>query len=612
MQKIIVIVLLSAIVGCFQACFKKENIEQDVREQYLTDIDSLRSSIAVLEENTRIGVDEQTLQQNLRAARLRYKKIEYLVEYFSPYTADFINGAPLDEIEVYDNKVISPEGFQVIEAYLFPVYDKSRKTELIAHVHSLLMTMNRLTEQAQTTPITSQHLFDAMRLEVYRIIAMGISGFDTPESQNSVLEAAASIKGMQQTLVRYKNNATWGDKAIKYLQNNADFNSFDRMVFITQFANHLSEELLQLQLNEGITPFKALRAVNTSAKNLFVPEAFDANFFTADFEAHSSAEKVALGKLLFFDPVLSGNGNRACVSCHQPEKAFSDGLEKSIAFEGKTSIERNAPTLLNAGFQKAQFYDSRVANLEDQAAAVINNKAELHGSFEKTVLKLSESNEYQQRFASAFPQKKQPISDETIKNALASYIRSLKSFNSRFDQYVRGDKSKMSKQEIEGFNIFMGKGKCGTCHFAPLFNGTVPPNYEKSESEVIGVPATIKQTSIDNDLGKYGLFAYEQYKFSFKTPTIRNVELTAPYMHNGVFKTLEEVVDFYDKGGAAGIGADLPYLTLPFDKLNLSAQEKRNLVAFMKTLTDVPSSSVVSVKLPQLANSKLNNRKALY
>lgn len=610
MKKVLVILLLAG-VGCFQACFSSENAEHKVRTQYLTDIDSLRASIKVLEENIQKDRDEETLQQNFRVARLRYKQIEYLVEYFSPYTADFINGAPLDEIEVYDNKIIAPEGFQVIESHLFPAYEETNKAELLEQTHSLLMTMTRLTEQAQTTPITAQHLFDAMRLEVYRIISMGISGFDTPGSQNSILEAAQAIKGMQETLKEYKKT-DWGDAALTYLNDHPEFSTFDRMTFITKFANPLSQDLYELQLNLDIKPFKALRAVNTNAKTLFDADAFDSNFFTADLDTHSSVEKVELGKLLFFDPVLSGNGNRACVSCHQPDKAFTDGLEKSIAFEGKGSIERNSPTLLNAGFQKAQFYDSRVANLEDQAAAVINNKSELHGSFEKSILKLSESEEYQKRFASAFPNKKELITDETIKNAIASYIRSLKSFNSRFDQYVRGDQSKMSKQEIEGFNIFMGKGKCGTCHFAPLFNGTVPPNYERSESEVIGVPSTTDQMNIDKDLGKYNLFKYEQYRFSFKTPTVRNVELTAPYMHNGVFKTLEEVVDFYEKGGAEGIGAKLPYLTLPFDKLDLSPQEKASLIAFMKTLTDTSAFNKTEVKLPQLADKKLNSRKALY
>ena len=166
---------------------------------------------------------------------------------------------------------------------------------------------------------------------------------------------------------------------------------------------------------------------------------------------------------------------------------------------------------------------------------------------------------------------------------MASYVRSLSQYNSKFDEYLR-DEVEYSSDEKAGFNLFAGKAKCATCHFIPLTNGTVPPNFMKTESEILGVPN--RHNYLDTDLGKYELTQAEIHRNSFKTPTIRNIELTAPYMHNGVFKTLEEVIDFYNKGGGIGLGFKVPNQTLPEDELLLSDKEKKQLIAFMKTLTD--------------------------
>lgn len=185
------------------------------------------------------------------------------------------------------------------------------------------------------------------------------------------------------------------------------------------------------------------------------------------------------------------------------------------------------------------------------------------------------------QFQKAFPNR---IIDEfAIKNALASFIGSLSAYDSKFDAYMSGNGT-FDKDEIAGFNLFTGKAKCATCHFIPLTNGTVPPSFVKSESEVLGVPDASKK--LDADLGKFELTKAAIHRNSFKTPTIRNVALTAPYMHNGVFKTMEEVVDFYNDGGGNGMGFEMLNQTLPTDKLNLSALEKKQLISFMNALTD--------------------------
>jgi cytochrome c peroxidase len=169
-------------------------------------------------------------------------------------------------------------------------------------------------------------------------------------------------------------------------------------------------------------------------------------------------------------------------------------------------------------------------------------------------------------------------------NAIGSYIRSLVFLNSRFDEYMRGDKSKLSTEEINGFNLFMGKAKCGTCHYMPLFNGTFPPRFARIEAEVIGVPKSKKENTIDPDMGRYAVLKVESFKHAFKTSTVRNAALTAPYMHNGVFNSLEEVMDFYNKGGGTGLGIKIANQTLPFDSLSLSRKEQDDIIAFIKSL----------------------------
>lgn len=151
---------------------------------------------------------------------------------------------------------------------------------------------------------------------------------------------------------------------------------------------------------------------------------------------------------------------------------------------------------------------------------------------------------------------------------------------------MRGDSSTMNGTEVNGFNLFMGKAKCGTCHFMPSFNGTVLPTFTSSESEVIGVPETKEGKKLDSDPGRFGVYEIDNLKNAFKTPSIRNIAVTAPYMHNGVFATLEEVVDFYDKGGGKGIGLNVENQTLPGDSLALTETEKKALIAFMRSLTD--------------------------
>jgi cytochrome c peroxidase len=289
-----------------------------------------------------------------------------------------------------------------------------------------------------------------------------------------------------------------------------------------------------------------------------------------------------LGMRLFSDPVLSGPGSRSCASCHRPELAFTDGLIQNTVLGGHVRLPRNTPTLLNAALQPAQFDDLRAATLEEQVRDVLHNPVEMMGSLSHVVAHVRGDSVYRKLFAAAFPGGGPDTTH--IVNALAAYVRSLVSLDSRFDLFMRGDSAALTGGEIEGFNLFMGKARCGTCHYMPLFNGNFPPMYTRTEAEVIGVPAVAGSGMVDADEGQFAVLPAPFLQHAFKTPTLRNAGRTAPYMHNGVYETLEKVVDFYDDGGGSGEGEYLVNQTLPRDSLHLSTEEKRALVAFIHSL----------------------------
>jgi cytochrome c peroxidase len=328
------------------------------------------------------------------------------------------------------------------------------------------------------------------------------------------------------------------------------------------------------------------RPVGQQATSLFSRDFFDINFFSPNKRYQVTPQRIELGKRLFYDSVLSPLTGRSCATCHDPAKAFSDGYTVASSLDKNVTIKRNTPTLLNAALQTRYFYDSRTATLENQLNSVVHNKEEMGGSLQESIPRLAGNNNYALFFAEAY--NGEPITEYNIANAISSYIRSLVRLNSRFDRYMRGENSALNKEEKNGFNLFAGKAKCATCHYIPLFNGLVPPEFVETESEVIGVPALAakKNSKLSDDKGKFLFTKSVVHLHAFKTPALRNISLTAPYMHNGVFKTLNEVMNFYNKGGGAGLGIAPETQTLPSQPLNLSKKEIKNIISFLEALTD--------------------------
>jgi cytochrome c peroxidase len=591
------VVIVSVFLSCFGIVEKSTRLQ--AVDLYKKQVQELALSVETLAEAIAGKEPTQLLQESFKRAKESYKRVEWLVAYYHEFTAKQINGPAIEEIEPEDNSVLlKPEGFQVVEALLFPTYDTASRKELLQQAKMLQSSVGRLSLMATTLETTDAHLFDAMRLQVFRLITLGITGFDSPNAKNSIAETAASLHGMEEVLSLYapslqnKNKERWRElhtlfsSAAAYLSRQPDFDGLDRMHLIKTYLNPLSAALLAAQKTLGFSILAEPRALAAGASTLFSASLFDADFYKPDAAAAGSEAKRVLGEKLFYDAVLSDKGKRSCASCHQPQRAFTDGLKQNVALNSQIALRRNTPTLLYAALQPAQFYDMRVSFLEDQAAAVITNKDEMHGSLTIAKKRLSQNNTYRSLFSRAFAT--DTISEAHIKNALATYLRSLTPFQSRFDAFMQGKDEAMNSEEINGFNLFMGKAGCGTCHFAPLFNGVNPPQFTKVDAEIIGVPQTrdTLRVRLDKDEGKYLAYKIPLHRFAFKTPTLRNIEKTAPYMHNGVYRTLEEVIDFYDRGGGAGMGYNVPGQTLPAEKLNLTQTEKNALVAFLNTLTD--------------------------
>ncbi|RSK44613.1 cytochrome-c peroxidase [Hymenobacter perfusus] len=551
----------------------------------------------------RRGTAPDSLRRSFRTARLLYKRVEPFAEYYMPGTARLLNGPPIGEVEVAENKDFEPGGFQVLETMLYPAYDPTNHAELEREVRAVQREISNARTRWQVQELTDAHVFDVLRLQVFRVVSLGITGFDTPLSPAATLpEIGAALAALRPVLSYYAPGpaapaSTAYEKAQQqlaqaehYVRLHPDFNEFDRLAFITDHANPLGRALLTCQQQLGIRPFEEVRALRSDAATLFDSAAFNPDFYAPTPQHYRTEARVALGRQLFQDPVLSGSQGRSCASCHQPDKAFTDGLAKNATLTPGGLIHRNTPTILNAALQAGQFYDLRSATLENQAVDVVGNPDEMHGSLETAARQLQRSPAYVRQFRAAFPGSEvgaEPaITPVRIQTALAAYERSLVRLNSRFDQHLRGQREVISREEIRGFNVFMGAGKCGTCHFAPLFNGTVPPGFTEAESEVLGVEAAPKARRLDADQGRYAQVPLPQLRRSFKIPTVRNVALTAPYMHNGAYRTLEQVIEFYNEGGGQGRGLSVPNQTLPPDKLHLSAADQRALKAFLLALTD--------------------------
>lgn len=295
------------------------------------------------------------------------------------------------------------------------------------------------------------------------------------------------------------------------------------------------------------------------------PLGLDQDAFQVPENNPMTKEKIELGKLLYFDPRLSVDSTVSCATCHDPKKGFTDQLPVSKGFHEQTG-KRNAPTVINTAFNLFQFWDGRAPSLEEQVKGPIENPVEMAHTLEGTVKRINEIKGYKAYFKTAFGDEEVTI--DRIAKAIATFERTVLSGNSAWDRFVYGgDKSALSESAQRGLKLFEGKALCTRCHVGFNLTDGIFHN--------LGVGMNQKKP----DLGRYEVTKNEKDKGAFKTPTLRDIQKTAPYMHDGSVKTLEEVIELYDRGGEKN-----PWLDQKMEPLKLTVEEKADLLAFLKSL----------------------------
>ncbi|MEI9810986.1 MAG: cytochrome c peroxidase [Bacteroidota bacterium] len=275
---------------------------------------------------------------------------------------------------------------------------------------------------------------------------------------------------------------------------------------------------------------------------------------------------IELGKILFFDTRLSGSGKIACATCHQPELSWTDGKERSLGHDGAMN-KRNAPTIQNSWFYKKLFWDGRAKDLEDQAFAPINSESEMHHDMQALPRNLRNIKGYAALFDSAYGDP--GIDPDRITGAIAAFERTVISRRSKFDDFLTGKRNALNNEELLGLHVFRTKAKCMNCHNGPLFTDNQFHNSRISSS---GYP--------ENDKGLYNVTHDEADTGKFKTPSLRDVMKTGPWMHSGREASMVVIIELYDKASPAPYGG--------LNHLGLKGYEKKALLAFLNAISAPP------------------------
>jgi len=295
-----------------------------------------------------------------------------------------------------------------------------------------------------------------------------------------------------------------------------------------------------------------------------------------------TAARVELGRLLFFDPLLSRDGALSCAHCHRPERFLADGLRRARV-RGGMELARNTPTLYNAAFKQRPMWDRRADSLDAQALIPLLSPAELGANPARVIARLSALPEYPAHFARAFPQDSQPLSLRNPARALAAFQRTLVSQNSRYDRWTRGARDALSPEELRGLALFRSLNtRCFECHRPPTF----------------GAPLALGVGVASPDPGVAGAGGTAAQHGFFGVPSLRNAAGTAPYMHDGSLATLEDVIEFYRLGGGRALGIPAARISGQIRAFDISDAEAAALAAFLRSLSDESARPRVPNRVP--------------
>ena len=628
-------IILFTIFTIFCLSFSKKG-NKSYNNLYNNSLLEFKQQQIVLEtfiSRTDLSSDEnlRSLHRQIEVARLKLKNIDFWLRYFEPNAYRKINGPlPVEwENEVFE-KFEPPyrregAGLSLAELSL-------NQAPLIKD--SLIQLIKRSEEAIKTfeaDSITGQlnsysHFFLANRLFLLNLAAVYTTGFECPDTNHVVPELRSLLLGTKEIYNSY--NQSFPDKPLsaEYLEKyektisfaemqGTGFSTFNRFDFIRDYVNPL------FAMNQKFINDYNVRSINYNdyTLNNSIQSIFDKSLYASQntkgiysmVEDEKTLREIRyIGKLLFYDPILSGNNMRSCASCHKPTEYFTDttnGL--AFQFDKQQRLPRNTPTLINSVYNHLLMLDGKHISLQAQGKDVITNANEMNSNEKELIKKVLSCKEYKEAFKSFLkltPEEKD-ITLNHIVSAITYYDGSYSRFYSPFDNAMN-NKGFVSDEAKRGFNLFMSRAKCATCHFVPNFNGVKPP-YIGSEFEVLGTPADTSFKDLSSDKGRYMINKAPETLHAFRTGSIRNAEYTKPYMHNGVFKSLEEVIDFYDAGGGQGKKLVVDNQTLPGDSLHLTKNEKKELLAFIFSLNEDIIFEEPPASLPPSNDKALNNRK---
>ena len=628
-------ILLVSVVIVTNLSFKSHDANSYIKlyhsriEKFTNTENELIALISSKKVNTEEG--KNNIKKGIEKARIQLKTIDFWLRYLEPVAYHKVNGPlPVEwETEVFEKfeKPYRRDGAGLTLAELYLDEENIQKDSLI-HLIDSSIAVNKiyLADSITVNLKTYHHFYLANRLFLLNLGAIYTTGFECPQPANIIPELGSMLEAVKQIYIAYDESFTGHPLKSEYLQlyQNAiqfvkdqpkDANEFDHYSFIQKYVNPLfslnQKMIREYQVTSNSFNDYTLEdnAVSIFDKKLFKGQNIKGIYLPVDDET-ILAEISGVGKLLFYDPILSGNNKRSCASCHKPTEYFTDtSRATSFQFDNQQTLPRNTPSLINVVYNHLIMLDGKHTSLLNQAKDVVTNTTEMGGKGDDIVNNVMSCKDYEKafkRFVKFTPNSKKITLDHIV-SAVVLYYSRFSNFYSPFDDAMTHNKP-LDKNAVKGFNIFMSKAQCGTCHFVPQFNGVKPP-YISTEFEVLGVPTDTTFSMLSPDNGRSMVNPASEMKNAFRTGTIRNAEHTKPYMHNGAFKTLEEVINFYDAGGGAGKGLKIKNQTLASDSLKLTKIEKEQLLSFMRSLNEQVGFEMPPEKLPASRNNKLNNRK---
>lgn len=576
--------------------------------------------------------DREKIMAQIALCRQQLKTADLWLRYLEPVAYKKINGPlPVEwETEVFEKfeKPYKREGGGLTLAAIYLDEDGTEKEALLGLIQASATALRTYGADSITKELdTYHHFYLCNRLFLLNLAAIYTTGFECPDTAAIIPELRNMLSGVKGIYTAFNESFPVNALPAAYLalyDNMQDFCSkqapafthFDHFTFIRDFVNPLYAYNQQLIREYKVVSHSYVDySLNKQNTSLFDKSLYRGQNAKGIFHRVQDPEVLAeidrVGRLLFYDPLLSGNNERSCASCHSSTQYFTDtALRTSFHFDHQTFLARNTPSLINVGFNHLVMQDGKHISLQHQTKAVITNPGEMGSSEQEVLKKILSCAEYKRAFTKLLKQTPQEteITLDHIASAITYHYDKYSHYSAPFDMAMN-KREAMDESVQAGFNIFMSKAQCATCHFVPQFNGVKPP-FVSSEFEVIGVPADTAFSRLSPDQGRYTVNPAEETMNAFRTGSIRNAAHTAPYMHNGVFGTLQQVIDFYDAGGGAGRKLHVSNQTLAADSLHLSVTEKKQLLAFIHALSEDIPFEAPPVKLPASKDQALNNRKA--